>query len=554
MTFVDTSPSHSLRAGMWWPFALVAIVYLIVATHRIELPGVYMDAVNPDAGVVTLLNPKFEDVPTWALRGNTLFGRRAPILIAVYHGSQQFWLGLPFFLLFGTTVTGLRLTHAMFALGVLAAVYFVLLRGRLRPWQAACACIALAVDPTFSYAFRTQSYITVAPMAWLLWSIALLLRQGNGNSREPPWFWCGTLYGVAITGYFIYSFYFPVVIVLVAWRLHDGRDASERRGSLYRWIRGFALGVSPYIIGYLLAARASGGIREFLAFMNEQRAILNPMESTLSLPDRVVYAWTMIDYVVKNIWHNALIFNDSIPVPGAIAKTLIVAGGPYLLWAYAEYRRRATPLQRVLVALPVSFVAGSLIFGSRLSGHHFVPLTPVFYAALAVGLANAFKSERHPRAAIAGFAVPAVLLAGINVAGQAMESRLLAETRGIGLFSDAINRFADDVNAMRDKPLIVFPDWGLMLPVQFLTRGTVPLTQFDDLDKARLALCSGRDVGVALINGDRAARTGEWQRNLAWTPPTVVSYRQADGKVVFDYLTFRGDRNASVCGARPKLN
>ena len=73
----------------------------------------------------------------WLLSGNYLL-RQGPVLITYYHGSQQVWLGLPFFALFGTTVEGLRLTHAMFALGILAALYAVLVRG---------ACQALAGGP-----------------------------------------------------------------------------------------------------------------------------------------------------------------------------------------------------------------------------------------------------------------------------------------------------------------------------------------------------------------------------------------------------------------------
>ena len=106
----------------WWPFAIVAVAYGVVALQQIHLPGVYMDAVNPDYMAVRLLNRRHEQVLPWLLPGNYLDGRY-PILISFYHGSQQMWLGLPFFWLFGTTVTGLRLTHAMFALGVLAAMY-----------------------------------------------------------------------------------------------------------------------------------------------------------------------------------------------------------------------------------------------------------------------------------------------------------------------------------------------------------------------------------------------------------------------------------------------
>src|SRR5436309_3021907 len=128
-------PRRIARSPWVW-FVPAFAVYAFVALQQIELPGVYMDAVNPDYLAVHLLNPKHADIVAWALRGNLMFGGRAPILITLYHGSQQVWLGLPFLWLFGTSVIGLRITHALFGLAVLAALFGLLLRSRLRPWQA----------------------------------------------------------------------------------------------------------------------------------------------------------------------------------------------------------------------------------------------------------------------------------------------------------------------------------------------------------------------------------------------------------------------------------
>ena len=202
--------AFSLRTPAWrgWPFLFVAAVWLVVATQQITLPGVYMDAVNPDYLVVGLLNRNAQPIAAQLLNGNYLFGH-VPVLITYYHESQRVWLGLPFFALFGTTVEGLRLTHAMFALAILAALYALLVRGALRPWQAALACAALAVDPAFSYAFRTQSYITLAPTAWLFLSLYALQREPVSNGSPRRWLVAsGAFYGLAISGYFIYTFYF----------------------------------------------------------------------------------------------------------------------------------------------------------------------------------------------------------------------------------------------------------------------------------------------------------------------------------------------------------
>ena len=88
----------------------------------------------------------------------------------------------------------------------------------MKPWQAALACIALAVDPSFSYAFRTQSYITLAPAAWLLLSLYSLMRGSEGGPHHRRWlFASGLFYGWAVVAYFIYAFFLPALLLAVRW-------------------------------------------------------------------------------------------------------------------------------------------------------------------------------------------------------------------------------------------------------------------------------------------------------------------------------------------------
>jgi hypothetical protein len=133
------------------------------------------------------------------------------------------------------------------------------------------------------------------------------------------------------------------------------------------------------------------------------------------------------------------------------------------------------------------------------------------------------------------------------VQGQLVERRELARVQGVGLFSNAIHRLAEDLNRLPRKPLVVFPDWGLALPVVFLTGGTVPTSTNSDPGFARKQLCNGTDVAVALINGNRHDRAVDWQAALGWDAPTVQSYRQATGEAVFDLVTFAGRADGPGC-------
>ncbi len=538
-------------AGSWWPFAIVTAVWLVVATQQITLPGVYMDAVNPDYLVVRLLNRHAQPIAPWVLGGNYLLGK-APLLISLYHGSQQVWLGLPFFALFGTTVTGLRLTHAMFALGILAASYAVLMRGGMKPWQAALAGAALALDPAFSYAFRTQSYITLAPTAWLFASLYATQRASSGSARTN-WllFASGVFAGVAIFGYFIYAFYLPALLLALWLWSRDGHAGPGRRlrDWLPPWLAGLVVGASFYPIGYGLMIHNAGGFAEAWTQFQQMQLALGAFGAQAPVLVRIAHVETMLESVFGNSFHHQLIFGEYSPLPGAMPKMWLLLVAPVVLWGIAETRHGASTLLRVLVALPISFVTVALIFGTRLQGHHFVPLLPLAYAALAVAM---FESAQDFAALVRWSQVGAVIaLAGIvtlNVAGQATEARRLAETRGVGYFSDAINRVAADLVAMERKPFVYFPDWGLSMPIALLTGGTVGMDSIVSIANARQMLCEGRDVAFAVITGDRAARIESWRNELQWSVPVTKTYRQADGNAVFELATFTGARGAPVCG------
>lgn len=551
MSLQAQSSTPAPRAGIsWWPFVVIAAAYALVALQQITLPGVYMDAVNPDYLVVRILNPQAEPITAWLLPGNYL-GEKTPVLISFYHGSQQFWLGLPMFWLFGTSVTGIRLTHAMFGLGVLAALYAMLARSGMRPWQAMLACATLAIDPGFSYAFRTQSYITLAPAAWLFLSLYCLQRAATLGTRNGRWLAAsGTFYGLAIVGYFIYAFFLPAMLLAV--RLWSPPAAGAlgvhpRPAPWPTWLTGLALGGMFYPIGYALTIHNLGGFANAWSYFQQTQKALNAFSEQAPLLQRISHEGTLIASVVQNWFHHMLIFDEYAPVPGASYKTALVFGGPVMLWAAAEIRRQASPQLRVLVALGVSFAAIALVFGTRLSGHHFMVLLPLAYAALAEGLRTRAGIAIRRRAASMAFVLTFATLAALNVGGQLREANRLRETRGIGLFSDAINRLATDLNARERKPFVYFPDWGLSMPIALLTGGTVGMDSLDNFTEARRMLCAGRDVAVAVITGDRAARVEEWQQSLRWSAPETTVYRQADGKDLFALATFPGQLGGPDC-------
>jgi hypothetical protein len=555
MTLAVRMEGHPLRyphteswARRWFPFVIVTVVFAAVVLYEIELPGVYSDEVAPDYNVVRVLNWNHPPITPDALPGNAVFGR-LPILNGLHYGTQTVWLGLPAFWVFGTSVAGLRITHGLFALGILAAVYALLYASGMRRWWAALACVALAVDPAFVYSFRTQGYLSLAPSAWMFLSLYALQRAATATvERQPRWLaLSGLMMGLAFSGYFIYMFFAPVIALAVVVWVGPGVVAQRIKRLAY-WIAGFVIGTLPYIVGYGLLIMSEGGLAKGWAYIVDAQALAGGRATDFSFNDRLAFFQLMIRLVFSNASHHVLIFGEDVPAVGAELKTLLLIGLPPLLWVIAEYRKRATPMLRILLGMQICFVPWALYFGGRLWAHHYEPLIPIAYATLALALLTivgdpAAKWRRWI------YATPFAVLLVLNAAGIDDEAAALRAKGGVGLYSDAINHFADDVRSNQRNDRVVMPDWGLFTSAVFLTGGKVEMDVYEQFPHSRAVLCSGRDVSVALITGDRAARFATWQRELDWGPPSIKDYRQRDGTIVFSVGTFSAREAGQRCPA-----
>ncbi len=548
------SGTTEARHKIWLGFIAVAVVHFAGTLHLIDLPGVYMDAVNPDYMVVKILNPHHASIVAWLIRDNYI-ADRFPVLVQMYHGSLTFWFGLPLYWLFGTTVEGLRLTHATFALAVLASLYAVLIRSKLTSWQAALACIALAVDPAFSFAFRSSTFIIVSNDALILLSLFLLLPLDAASVKHSAALRLaasGFFAGLAVFGYFVFAFYVPVLLVAAA-AIHSTDTIVTKVQAALQWLAGAMLGASGYMLGYGLILREVGSVGELWRFLMQLQGELGAFSSSISIADRLEYAFSRVILIISNTSLHSQMFWDLRPVPGSAAKELLVLGFPFVLWLLSERTGTASASQRTLLALPTMFFAASLLFGDRLNWHHFSSIVPFLYGALAIGLhrtgaAYRIWSRRQQPLLIVTLAI----LCALNISGQVHTRTLLAKSGGRGLMSDAINRFAADLNAAPSKPHLFLPDWGLLFPVQFLTAGSVPTHANEHFSLARALLCEGKEVTVALMEGERSKRFAAWRANLGgWPSYSTVAYRDRTGSVVFEAMTFHGDRNAPGCPRSP---
>jgi hypothetical protein len=567
VTILANRKIHPALSALIGLIGILLLFYCAVSRH-IELPGLYMDAVNPDYLVVDLLNRKTQPAQMWYLPGNLMAGR-VPLLTSLYHGTQNLWLALPFVALLGPTIGALRTAQALSGAAILVAMYFLLGSGRRGGlhWLMWLPVAALALDPVFVYAFRTQFYIQLGAVGWLLASILAgerafstdVSRRPVDRPYRPMWLvLAGLCYGLSIFGYFIFLFFAPALalaIFLACRRLGDGPKATL----IFRvtsWLSlGFLIGMSGYIAGYYLILSDQNGISGFLNFFSQYRQQLGAFETHRSSIQTIGYFADLIWRVFSNDWQHALMFNDAWPEPGSWLKVFALTCFPFLLWIWCEIRRSSSWRLRLVMGLIVCFPVVAMLFGDRLSGHHFVVLVPLAYLALGLGLAELGKMS-FPRLPI-NIAANAIwiVLVGINLIGLQATDNELVETHGRGLFSDSINHFASDASAQEwqrtDAIVYYFPDWGLFMPFHYLTGGKVRHWTGLDFDAMHSSLCRGQSIAIALVTGDIAVRFEDATAKLAWRSPVLLPYRDHEGNEVFTVGRFdasaRGSEQDESC-------
>jgi hypothetical protein len=509
---------HHMRLSTDIIFALIPIsLFAVLVAWDIQLPGLYMDAVNPDYLVMRYLEPRSILLPHWSIHS---------LMPSLYHGEQHVWFGLPVYAITGTTIEALRAVHATFGAGILLCLY-IFIRRLTTPFVAALALIPLACEPSFLMAFRTQSYITLAPTLWLLLSLLLL----TGKATPSPWrcLVSGWAMGWAIYGYFIYLFFFPV-LTFVAWHRAISSNSANRFSHLTLlawWLSGVTLGLIFYLFGYFSLLWQHRGLTGLFNYLKQAQANLGVFESTQSPMDRLIYAFTRFWLVLSNSWHNSMIFKESTPGSGSILKIPILLCGSTVALIAPSTRRFA----KLLLILGMAFLLIGLIFGSRLNGHHYVWAIPFFYGLGGAGFVALFDRSGTPKN-LASCVLTGVVFINFYALHQLYTK--LEHTGGVGLFSDAITKFSEQAATQPTGNHYFFPQWGLFMPFAFITGGRVPYSVDIGDPALTKALCKNKPVIIALPGADRRTAMLEYAAKLHASVGETVTHTQRDGKIALE--------------------
>jgi hypothetical protein len=517
----------------YWYFIVPLTILLQGCVSHITLPGLYMDAVNPDYMIVRLLNWN-SHIYTLALPGTCLFGI-FPTIIQMYHGALPYYLGAPVYILFGTGIVGVRVANFVFASIVLMSAAVFLRVFGVRPLFIGSTLAVVALDPGFLFSFRTQFYITLLPIAFVLLSVSIVENADLHLSRKASSV-AGLLIGLSVYGYFIYLFLVPAAALHLWRRLWPN---PQGRVVFVYWLAGFALGVSPYLIGFALMFAATGGAPGFERFIAAYIGGSHVLGSQLNITQSLKYFFEIASETIGFVGPSTMMLRKTYtPFFAGLKFLMLLAPATAILLMMIPLARKS-----IGIVLLFGFAAGTcslfLLFGDRLWLHHAAMILLILYLGLALALEYIAKTTSLDGWANWALALPFLILGLGNAIDRQRVMLDLERTGGVGLASDAIERFAEDSRSNPEPTFAFFPDWGVFMPFEMVTGGQIPLLTDFSPEAALRKLCEGQDALLAIINDKGVDRLAPWIDAVGWGSPEIVVYRQRDNVPVLTSLRWR---------------
>jgi hypothetical protein len=382
-----------------------------------------------------------------------------PLVVIPYAGAVKAYLLLGPFALLGTSAAVCRLVAALILAGGIWG-FSRLLRTELTGAQAAAVGAILAIHPAL---LLHCLYDNGTVGMWILLT-GLLAAAVERHRRKPTAasaFGVGLLAGIGVwnRANFVWLLAAALIAVLVVY----GRRILPGGRDLFYAGLGAALGVAPLLL-YQVASKGEI-FRTFLAGRSDE-AVATLVARRVGMLRETL----LLDLENRQIWGGAsppawqslwLLF--LLGVSCAICL-LPRRGGE----TAASRFRRASALCLLLFLV--------LMLTSRLnvSPHHLVTAVPLAAVVVVAGLGVLAEQRRAARPALLA---AGLLFAALAVHWNATAARQMRSTGGVGSWSDAISRVAEDLAARHPGREVLVLDWGLATNLSVASAGRVPVRE-----------------------------------------------------------------------------
>lgn len=457
---------------------LAVVGFLVASCIHLSLPGLEYDECLAAAPAVNFVESASEATPM-QIRPSVIHlrDRPLPIMIIPYIGPVKTLAHIPVLALLGISPVTVRLLPVLVCL-VSVLLAWILCRALWDRWVANATILLLALDPAWVYALTRD--VGPASLAVLLKLVAVLLgfrwwRTGGLASLGGAAFALGLGVSHKVDFLWVVAGLLLPLAILALRGLRERLSARPAASALVA-VGSFLVGAVPVV-----AFNVATGGRTFAPFLRDLLVTGRSQHLGRFVPairTRLEQMWGLLSGGEVH----GLFFGSPGPAAGEswiLAPSLAVAVAVVFLSVREIHdrlvagRRGDRPTAGVLLHLLIVLVASSFS-PWEFNSHHLLTLWPVppLLVALALrDLAPAVAPSSPIRRGAAVLLVTVVLASQLTIVVGI--DRRLRSTGGVGFWSDAIYRLAEDLEERREP--VVLLDWGFTNNLIVLTEGRLPM-------------------------------------------------------------------------------
>jgi hypothetical protein len=434
-------------------------LHLGVSASCSDAPGLFYDEAIQAGPSLDFVRGGVRALHPPGLSAVSLLGRPFPWMTQPYMGALKSQLLIPSFALFEPSPAVLRTTTTLWAL---TGVLFVMLwAGRVLGRSVALVGGALLMaDPTLLFVAR-HDWGSVG-LALLCRGAGLYFASLGWSTRRPLHLaLAGLAFGLGLYNKVDFAaFLGAAALALLAVR--PGLLGEVRHRRELRWgALAFVVGAAPMVAWVPKLIQAAG-----------------MLETRGPFSERLLVAWSSLDgsyfYRLMSVGGRYEQLFDGADVPVGLLA-IAVPTSLALLAALAWRAPRCLPSPRALVFVVIAGGLSQLALLAMPGAqrvHHMMNVQPFPQLLVASALVALWRVRpdgvaRYVARAAAGTALVALLAADARVVARTFD--LLEASGGRGYWSDALERFAEDVE-VEPAATVVSLDWGFHPPLLLLTR------------------------------------------------------------------------------------
>ena len=451
-------------------YFLTQIIFWTFAIRNVHIPGLYFDEAGYDYMAAKAINPEINN-PIWMFP-NIGF----PFLGSLYTGDLIVYSDYLIFQVLGINIYTVRFAHLVY--GAISVYLLQKIIHELTKQKSLAIGFAsiFATDVSLLACYRNQFHVGLTGLPLLLGAILVISKK---TSTKKTLFLAGILFGLSTYAYFNYFLFLPILLILLL--VKNGENIGYFRKITLMGF-GAIIGLIPYFLGIFSLFKAQGGIQQGLEWIKWALGIYQPLASELNSISALKNGTTTALESFNNYGNEVQIFGYQLPGQFfAIQMTLVIAYfllvASILIYFGVKVRRKISIIRTdiaLCLTIPIYVIIGSLIFGEKLTNHHYIvllPFLPLLFAlisnkVLLVDKINPIKLKSLVYTFI-------IIMLVSNIFRYQQFDRQLMLTGGTNKSTYHLNTLSQGALYSGPDYMYFFPDWGFWTSFQTLTGNKV---------------------------------------------------------------------------------